>query len=645
MSTEAPNLWREANGRYLSARLAAVRNLLRQVRDDAPMREREAAQASLPAPAALDRLCSVFALSDFERDILLLTAGVELDAEFAMECSLAQGQKHTGGATVALAMAILPESTWLALTPVAPLRYWRLIEITGDGLLSQSTIRIDERVLHYLQGISYLDVRLRGGIELVPPPDDLPPSQQKLASEAAACLTRAERMDAVPVLQLCGDGVARKRAIAAACCALADVQLHALKSSDLPSLGAERAAMSRLWQREALLSNSALLIEVDDGSSNAATASFIERTPGMLLVSSREPIALDRPTVRMECARPSALEQRALWKVALGERAQRLNGHLATLTAQFDLDAAEIHAASAQAMSASAAEDGEAFATGLWTACRQQARRHIRDLTRHVEPAADWRDLVLPDAQLRTLRDMVSQVRHRATVHDEWGFAAKGSRGLGISALFAGVSGTGKTLAAEVIAADLRLDLHHIDLSQIVSKYIGETEKNLREVFDAAQDGAAVLLFDEADALFGKRSDVRDSHDRYANIEVSYLLQRMEAYRGLAILTTNMKSQIDAAFLRRLRFIVQFPFPDATQRAAIWSRIFPASVPTEGLQMERLAQLSVSGGSIRNIALHSSFFAADANEPVRMAHLLRAAQVECTKLEKSISPQEVRGWM
>jgi len=644
MSVDSPQLWREANGRYLSARLAGIRNLFRKVRDDAPVREMDAARRGLPAPPALDRLCGAFGLSDFERDVLLLTAGVELDAEFAMDCSVAQGQKHASGATVALAMAILPKSTWTALTPVAPLRYWRFVEIIGDRPLSQSEIRIDERVLHYLRGISYLDVRLRG-VELVAPPDDLPPSQQKVASEAAACLNRAERMDAVPVLQLCGNGVTRKRAIAAACCALADVQVHVLKSSDLPTLGAERAAMSRLWQREALLSNSALLIEVDDDTSTAAVTSFIERTPGMLLVASREPIALDRPTIRLECGKPSALEQRELWKTALGERAQLLNGHLATLTAQFDLDAAEIHAASAQAMSADAAEGSEDLATGLWAACRQQARRHIRDLTRHVEPAADWRDLVLPEAQIRTLRDMVSQVRHRAKVHDEWGFAAKGPRGLGISALFAGVSGTGKTLAAEVISADLQLDLHHIDLSQIVSKYIGETEKNLREVFDAAQDGAAVLLFDEADALFGKRSDVKDSHDRYANIEVSYLLQRMEAYRGLAILTTNMKSQIDPAFLRRLRFIVQFPFPDATQRAAIWSRIFPASVPTEGLQMERLAQLSVSGGSIRNIALHSSFFAADADEPVRMSHLLRAAQVECAKLEKSISPQEVRGWV
>ena len=235
-------------------------------------------------------------------------------------------------------------------------------------------------------------------------------------------------------------------------------------------------------------------------------------------------------------------------------------------------------------------------------------------------------------------------MRQRTTVYEAWGFAAKGSRGLGISALFAGASGTGKTMAAEVLAGELRLDLYRIDLSQVVSKYIGETEKNLRRVFDAAEEGGAILLFDEADALFGKRSEVKDSHDRYANIEVSYLLQRMEAYRGLAILTTNMKNALDTAFLRRLRFIVQFPFPDAAQRAEIWRRIFPADTPTDGLDIAKLARLNVAGGNIRNIALNAAFLAADAGQPVRMGHLLRAARSEYAKLEKVPAAAEIGGW-
>jgi SpoVK/Ycf46/Vps4 family AAA+-type ATPase len=240
---------------------------------------------------------------------------------------------------------------------------------------------------------------------------------------------------------------------------------------------------------------------------------------------------------------------------------------------------------------------------------------------------------------------MSAQVRQRHRVYDTWGFGAKGGRGLGISALFAGPSGTGKTMAAEVIARDLRLDLYRIDLSQVVNKYIGETEKNLRRVFDAAEAGGAVLLFDEADALFGKRSEVKDSHDRYANIEVSYLLQRMESYRGLAILTTNMKSALDEAFLRRLRFIVQFPFPDAAHRAQIWRRVYPDLVPVGRLDFDRLARLNVAGGHIRNIAIHAAFFAADANQPVSMAHLLRAARSEYSKLDRAPTDAELAGWV
>ena len=289
--------------------------------------------------------------------------------------------------------------------------------------------------------------------------------------------------------------------------------------------------------------------------------------------------------------------------------------------------------------------DHTSSADRLWDACRAQSRPRLDELAHRIASAASWDDLVLPELQRQTLRDVVVQVRHRAQVYEQWGFAAKSSRGLGISALFAGASGTGKTLAAEVLANELRLDLYRIDLSQVVSKYIGETEKNLRRVFDAAEDGGAVLLFDEADALFGKRSEVKDSHDRYANIEVSYLLQRMEAYRGLAILTSNMKDALDTAFLRRIRFIVTFPFPDGVQRAEIWRRIFPAATPTDGVDVTRLARLNVTGGNIRNIALNAAFLAADAGEPVRMPHLLRAAQIEYAKLEKPLSASEVGDWV
>ena len=268
----------------------------------------------------------------------------------------------------------------------------------------------------------------------------------------------------------------------------------------------------------------------------------------------------------------------------------------------------------------------------------------MENLAQRIVPMSGWEDLVLPEPQVQALRQVASQMRHRMTVHETWGFSLKGRRGLGVTALFAGESGTGKTLAAEVLARELALELYRVDLSAVVSKYIGETEKNLKQVFDAAEEGGVLLLFDEADALFGKRSEVKDSHDRYANIEVSYLLQRMEAYQGLAILTTNSKSALDKSFQRRLRFTVSFPFPDSTQREAIWLRIFPDTTPTQGLDYARLAQLNVAGGNIRNIALNASFLAAASGTPVQMVHVLQAAKMEAQKIERPISEAEIRGW-
>jgi SpoVK/Ycf46/Vps4 family AAA+-type ATPase len=312
---------------------------------------------------------------------------------------------------------------------------------------------------------------------------------------------------------------------------------------------------------------------------------------------------------------------------------------------QFNLSTQSIRNATVDALARISDDSGTDLARAVWDACRTHARPRLEDLAQRIEPGADWEHLVLPVAQREILRDIAVHVRHRLTVYEHWGFGRSGARGLGISALFAGASGTGKTMAAEVLARELRLDLHRIDLSSVVSKYIGETEKNLRRIFDAAEEGGAILLFDEADALFGKRSEVKDSHDRYANIEVSYLLQRMECYRGLAILTTNFRSALDAAFLRRIRFVVQFPFPDAEQRAEIWRRIFPPATPTEGLDPALLARLSVAGGSIRNIAMHAAFLAVDRGEPVGMAHVLRAAQGEFSKLERPLIDAEIEGWV
>jgi SpoVK/Ycf46/Vps4 family AAA+-type ATPase len=336
------------------------------------------------------------------------------------------------------------------------------------------------------------------------------------------------------------------------------------------------------------------------------------------------------------------LEERVeQWRAELGPLAVPLNGHLEQIADQFRLPSTGIAAAAREL----ALEDSSHLADSAWRICRERARGGLEELARRIPARATWDDLVLPEPQLEMLRALVLQVRHRCRVFEQWGFSCRPGRSPGVTALFSGPSGSGKTLGAEVLAADLQLDLYRIDLSSTVSKYIGETEKNLKRIFDAAEASGAILLFDEADALFGKRSEVKDSHDRFANLEISYLLQRMEAYRGLAILTTNLKGALDTAFLRRLRFHVQFPFPAPAERERIWQRAFPAEAPIDGLDWGKLSRLAVAGGNIANIALGAAFRAANESSAVTMRHVLAAARAECAKIEKPLAENEVRGWV
>jgi SpoVK/Ycf46/Vps4 family AAA+-type ATPase len=259
-------------------------------------------------------------------------------------------------------------------------------------------------------------------------------------------------------------------------------------------------------------------------------------------------------------------------------------------------------------------------------------------IARRIEPLYTWDDIVLPQDSLRQLKEICICVTQRQRVLEDWGFGQKLSQGKGTHALFSGASGTGKTMAAEVVAKELGFDLYRIDLCGVVSKYIGETEKNLDRIFAAAQDTSVVLFFDEADALFGKRSEVRDSHDRYANLEISYLLQKMEQYDGIAILASNLRANLDEAFLRRLNFVVTFPFPDEAHRLLIWQGIWPGETPlADDVDLRFLAhEYKFTGGNIKNVALAAAFLAAEDGSPVTMNHLLQAVRREYQKLGKAV---------
>jgi hypothetical protein len=573
-----------------------------------------------PAPhPPLAAIARTFGLSRFERAVVLLCAAVELQPAVA-----ARWQPTFG-----LALGRLPEPHWSALAPWAPLRHWRLLSVAPNAPLTSAPLSLDERVLHQLVGVDGLDSRVADVVRPLAVEGPLTPAQAAVVQALGAALTAERDAGRWPCVQLLGCAAGTTRAVAAAACARAGWSLHAARADRLPD--------RRLWEREAALARSALLIELEDGGETDA-GRFLDGVQGPVLLSGREPVAGAERALRFDVPAATRPERRALWRECLGNRVTELNGTLDAVSGQFELEPAALRAAGTEALAARGP-----LADSVWRACRVRARPRLEDLAERIRSSATWDDLVLPAAERRRLEEIALQVRWRARVYDDWGFAARGSRGLGISALFSGPSGTGKTLAAEVLANELRLDLYRVDVSAVVSKWIGETEKHLRRVFDAAERGGVVLLFDEADALFGARSaDASDNAmNRFANLEVGYLLQRMDAYRGLAILTTNLGDAIDDAFVRRLRFMVEFPFPDPEQRAAIWRRAFPPQVPIDGLEFDRLARLNLAGGHIRNVALGASFLAADEGAPVGPRHVQRAARTEYAKLDRPLGTVEL----
>jgi ATPase family associated with various cellular activities (AAA) len=652
--------WFEANQTDLLARLAAVkRKLAQRVSEEAAsaITTPELSDAQRVAlderPSAFARLAATFELSGFEQESLLLCAGVEIDSSVPSLCAAVQGDPERAYPTFGMALATLTEPHWWALSPDAALRRWRLVELGNGHVLTRALLKIDERVLHYLLGVDDLDERLAVLLDPLPPIaiDQLVPSQAAIAAQVAEVWSHANRSRELTVVQLCG-GVADCRPIVAAAAGRLGLRAASLPAERLPTAPADLDNLLRLWEREAPLSGlGVLMVDEDDFAHEseaarnraAGLALLLERAAGPLILRQREPRRIaGRPSTMFEVGRPTHGEQFEAWRENLG--GGEPEPEVRAAAEQFSLSLPAIRAIAAEAQARAAASPPERIGPVVWDLCRRRLRNALDGLARRIDSELTWNDLVLPPPQKEILRAIAAQLRQRNLVYEVWGFAAKSQRGLGISALFYGPSGVGKTMAAEVLAAELKLDLYHIDLSQVVSKYIGETEANLRRVFDAAEENGAILLFDEADSLFGVRSQVKDSHDRYANIEVSYLLQRMESYRGLAILTTNMRQGIDQAFLRRIRFSVEFPFPDATRRAEIWRGVFPAATRTEGLDFERLGRLRLAGGSIRNIALNAAFLAAESGEPVRMRHLRQAAQVEYTKLERRPAPTESEAW-
>ncbi|WP_326564007.1 ATP-binding protein [Micromonospora peucetia] len=568
----------------------------------------EPAHGPRPGGAHLDRLAAGFGLTDFERDVLV--------AAVAGELGLLDRPP-----TFAWCLDALPGGHWDALAPDRPLRAARLVEL-GEGPLPHSPIRADERILHEMRGTGRLDERLRPYLtELPAPPAGLPASRRRAATDLCAVWQTGRR-----ALRVSGPDRADRTDVIAAAAATVGRPVHRLAGADLPGAVADRDAFARLWNREVVLADPVLVVELTGDEPPELTgvvAHLLGRLIGDVVVSAPRAVALDGVAAGPTVDRPTREEQRTLWRRLLPDRSA------AELAREYDLGHHEILGTAARP-----AADPTALARDL---VRERVRRDLDGVAERINVRAGWDDLVLPAPALAQLRQLTAAAAGRAVLAER-GFGRRTGRGLGVTALFAGPSGTGKTLAAEVVAGSLGLDLHRVDLATVVSKWIGETEKQLRRIFDAAERGGTVLLFDEADALFGRRSEVKDSHDRYANIEVSYLLQRMEQYRGVAVLTTNMRTAIDPAFLRRLRVLVPFGHPGPAERADLWRRAFPPQVGTEDLDLRRLADLDLTGGDIHTVALRAALVATGEHAPVRMRHVLDAVAAEYAKHDRPADP-------
>lgn len=611
---------------------------------------------------ALDLLVQLFGLTSFDRQVLLLGLAPDFDPSFGRLYAYVQDDVTCKYATPHLALTLFggEGKAWIMhrdrFLPNAPLRRFQFILLESGRSpatpITAQPMRLDERIADYLRGTNRLDERIASLLRPLPGVP-LSESQERLVERLQSWLMREIQQGQGAVLNLIGASGVGKRAVAKALGDRLGLHLYRLDERQLPPSGSDRQEILRLVEREAILGRLGLYLDTTSVDRQDRVAvllldDLIHQLGVILIVGSRERWRTEQSIMPVWVPKPDTQEQRQIWQQVLIDVSDGLENEISAIAQQFDLRPQAIAQAAmtaqTQARLRTELEEPNLTAADLWQVCRELSGQPLEAIAQRLIPAATWEAIVLPADAYAQLQEIAAQVTQRRLVYETWGFGRQLQRGRGISALFSGPSGTGKTMAAEILAHHLQLDLYRIDLAGVVSKYIGETEKNLRQAFDAAEQSGAILFFDEADALFGKRTEVKDSHDRYANIEVNYLLQRMEDYRGLAILATNRKTDMDRAFLRRLRFLVDFPFPDVSSRCRIWQQVFPPQAPVAELDYAFLSRLEIAGGNIKNIALNAAFLAADTGGKIGMEQVMRAVYREYVKIDKLITPSEFGGY-
>jgi SpoVK/Ycf46/Vps4 family AAA+-type ATPase len=618
---------------------------------------------SEPANLPLERLRRTFGLSASEVRVISLLAAFELETSLRDQARALMADPNRVHPDIGLLIELLytgRDRKRVAEELASDGRLIRFalvrVERVADTPFALRRARVVERVLELLHGRDALDREVARHVELVPPVrrEALVIDQARfdeIAGLIAASLSAGQAGRPHPVVMLSGhDGAGRKSLLSAAAAASG---LSALRVR-CTSFVKDEAWVRQLGPsilREAILWRALIILDgldafaLDNTSvrlDEALFGNFVGPVAAVIARITGKPPQMGRGQMLVELPIPTEVEREELWRRALRDVTTadviRSAAERYTITPGIILQASEAARARATGRGR-AGGDGKVVNEDVHAGLRGALDAKLATLGMRITWRQTWSDLVLPDDSVAEIREFISRVKHRRTVYERWGFGRKVAKGLGLSALFSGPPGTGKTMVAGLIAEELKLDLYQVDLSKVTSKWIGETEKNLADLFDAAESGHAILLFDEADSLFAKRTEVKSSVDRYANLEVNYLLQRMESFAGITILTTNNDAAIDEAFRRRLSLKVDFPVPELEERLKLWRTMLPAeaAIATD-IDFDTLAdKYEMSGGYIKNAALRAAFLAADEGVPIGMRHLTRAARSEYQAMGKVIS--------
>jgi SpoVK/Ycf46/Vps4 family AAA+-type ATPase len=610
----------------------------------------------------LHTLCELFGLDPYEKDIMLIGLAPELNLKYEKLYSYFQNDVTKKKPTVDLVLTLLFPTIEEKIKsreyffPSSSLRKNQIIHLiegeanVGSSLIS-SFIKIDERIINYLLGFDELDLRIRNFSYVIKSnrsfadlilPEDFKSKLMNIASRYSGNKLSSK-------LLFCGPSGSGKKTAAEAICKEAGINLLVVDSKIL--LEGQSSEIVDLVMREALLQNSALYLQAFDllledkeqKNSPELLVQTLKTFPGWIFLAGTESIKFDISLINngfipYSFPLPSYSVRKQLWESCLKDYKLAEEVDLNALASKFRFSGGQIMDAARTACSFTGETNPASpvlSMENLYKGCKVQSNQKLSSLALKVNPHYTWEDIVLPKDTLDHLKEVSGFIEYKGKVYSDWGFEKKLSLGKGLNVLFSGPPGTGKTMAAEILAKEAKLDLYKIDLSSLVSKYIGETEKNLKKVFDEAETSNSILFFDEADALFGKRSEVKDSHDRYANIETSYLLQKMEGHEGIVILASNLSKNIDDAFLRRMHFKIDFVSPEEKLREKLWRSVFPNEVPVDNnLDFKFLSTFMITGGNIKNIALSAAFLASSDSGIIKMEHILKATKREIQKIGK-----------